>query len=271
MTLSKEFGAWNLGFVWDLEFGIWNFVGVKAFDFSRPCSPEPHTWPIVEYIGVTMERQPILMDIQVQRDIFVPGGALYAPEHRKAAANIYRLFDWAKAGGVPVISSILLVRAGRRGPLSEKPHCVEGTPGEQKLARTLLPRRLNMGFSHNADLPRDVFSQVQQVIFESRDVDLFNHARFERLITELPEPCDFVLCGSSIALGIKQAVLGLRNRGHGIVIAEDAVVDLGHPLAEMSWLQILAKSARPLPTVQIIHELPLPRRRVQIAQHVATE
>jgi nicotinamidase-related amidase len=207
----------------------------------------------------------------VQRDIFVPGGSLYRPEHRKAAANIYRLFDWAKAGGVPVISSVLLVRLGRRGPLSDKPHCVEGTPGEQKLARTLLPRRVNLGFSHNADLPRDVFSQMQQVIFESRDVDLFNHARFERLITELPEPFEFVLCGASIPLGIKQAVLGLRNRHHGVVIAEDAVVDLGHPLAEMSWLQILAKSSRPLPTVQIIHELPLPRRKVSFVQHATSE
>jgi nicotinamidase-related amidase len=218
-----------------------------------------------------MDKQPILMDIHVQRDIFVPGGALYSPEHRKAAANIYRLFDWAKSGGVPVISSVLLVRPGRRGPLSDTPHCVEGTPGEQKLARTLLPRRVNLGLSPNADLPREIFSHVQQVIFESRDVDLFNHMRFERLITELPEMCEFVLCGASITLGIKQAVLGLRNRGHSVVLAEDAVVDLGHPLTEMSWLQVLAKSARPLPTVQIIHELPLPRRRVQIAQHVATE
>ena len=218
-----------------------------------------------------MDKQPILIDIQVQRDIFVPGGALYSSEHRKAAANIYRLFDWAKAGGVPVISSILLVRPGRRGPLSDKPHCVEGTPGEQKLSRTLLPRRMNLGLPHNADLPRDIFSQVQQVIFESRDVDLFNHMRFERLITELGEPCEFVLCGASIPLGIKQAVLGLRNRRHGIVIAEDAVVNLGHPLAEMSWLQILAKRARPLPTAQIVHELPLPRRKVRAAQHAASE
>jgi nicotinamidase-related amidase len=218
-----------------------------------------------------MDRQPILMDFHVQRDIFVPGGALYSSSHRKAAANIYRLFDWAKSSGIPILSSVLLVRSGRRGPFSEKPHCVEGTPGEQKLARTLLPRRLNLGLSHNADLPRNVLSQVQQVIFESRDVDLFTHLRFERLITELGEPCEFVICGAAIALGIKQAVLGLKSRGHSIVIAEDAVVDLGLPLTEMSWLQILAKSARPLPTVQIIHELPLPRRRVPIVQHVTTE
>ncbi len=218
-----------------------------------------------------MDKQPILLDFHIQRDIFVPGGSLYKPENRKAVANVYRLFDWAKAGGVPVLSSVLLVRPGRRGPFSTTPHCVEGTPGEQKLTRTLLPRRVNLGQSHNADLPRNVLEQAQQVIFESRDVDLFNHMKFERLITELEEPYDFVICGASISQGIKQAVLGLRNRGHGIIVAEDAVVDLSDPLTEMSWLQILAKSARPLPTVQIIHELPLPRKGIRITHKVTSE
>ena len=211
------------------------------------------------------------MDIHVQRDFFVPGGALYHQDHRKAAGNIYQLFDWAKMAGVPVISSLIGVRAGRRGPYGPQPHCVEGTPGEQKLARTLLPRRMNLGLSHTADLPRGVLEQVQQVIFEARDVDIFNHLKFERLITELTAPCDFVLCGASVAQGIKHAVLGLRNRGHGVIIAEDAVVDLGDPMTEMAWLQILAKSARPLPTVQIIHELPLPRGRVHAAEEAISE
>ena len=100
----------------------------------------------------------------------------------------------------------------------------------------------------------DLFDDYQQVIFETRDADPFRHQKFERLITELDNDYTFVLCGASIAAGIKQAVLGLRLRGYDVIVAEDAILDLGDPDTEMAWLQVLAKSARPLPTVQILRQ-----------------
>ena len=210
-----------------------------------------------------MHKRAILLDVHVQRDFFVPGGTLFRPVNATATANVYRLFDWARATGSPVVSFMILVRSGRRGPFSDTPHCIEGSGGERKLARTLLKERLNLGLSHTADLPRDLFSRYQQVIFETHDVNLFAHQKFERLVTELADGYSFVLCGSSIPFGIKQAVLGLRSRRFGVVVAEDAVVDLDDPQTEMSWLQITAKQALPLPTEQIIREMmvPPPRRR----------
>ena len=143
------------------------------------------------------------------------------------------------------------------------PHCVEGSLGERKLPRTLLPRRLNLGLGTNTDVPKYLFEQYQQVIFEKRNPDIFHHARAERLLSELPTSLTFVLCGAGVAQGIKQAVIGLRSRGFGVVVAEDAVLSLDDPLAEMSWLQMMAKSAQVLPTAQVVRDLVHARQPVR--------
>ncbi len=207
-------------------------------------------------------RQPlILMDIECQVDFFQPGGALYRREHNVAAGNVYRLFDWAKGTGAAVMSTVLLVRPGHRGPFGLKPHLVEGSGGEAKLPRTLLAGHVNLGLGHNTDVPLNVLDEHPQVIFEKRDPNIFAHPRAERLITELPRDRTFVICGAGTVQGIKQAVIGLRTRGYPVIVAEDAMIDLADSMAEMVWLQMLAKEARPMPTAQIIEEFAPARRR----------
>jgi len=207
-----------------------------------------------------MHKPPILLDLHVQKDLFFPGGALYERATDRVTSNIYRLIRWARLTRTPVLSAVLLARQGRHGPFALEPHCVEDSGGEQKLPRTLLSRRIDLGLAHTADLPRDVLEQFEQVIFETRDEDVFHHQKFERLITELSSDYRFVLCGATVARGIKQAVLGLRRRGYEVIIAENAILDLRDPQTEMAWLQIMAKGARLVPTATIIRERRAPRR-----------
>lgn len=207
-----------------------------------------------------MQNMPILLDLHTQRDLFCPGGVLYDPKANRVKARIYRLFRWARRAEAPVLSAKLLARWGHHGPFSLEPHCVDGTGGEEKIARTLLSRRIDLGLSHNADLPRDLLRDYQQVIFETWDADIFHHQKFERLISELVGPRTFIVCGAGIAVGIKQAVLGLRSRGHEVIIASDAVLDLDDPDTKMAWLRIVAKGAR-LMTVAQVAEAFVPRRR----------
>ncbi len=198
-----------------------------------------------------MRYEKVLLDIEAQRDFFSPGGSCYKPEATIAAQNIRRLFRWARRRAVPVISTVLRVRAGRRGPLAPVPHCVEGTDGEKRISRTLLARHIDLGLRNTFDLPRDIFQHYQQVIFEKRATDIFAHARAERLLTEL-EAETFVVCGAGSAHGIVEAVVGLRQRNFKIILAADAIVDLDHPLAEMAWLRMVAKGAQPLSTAEIV-------------------
>lgn len=201
----------------------------------------------------------ILLDIGVQRDFFDRSGSFYTRQSAEAIRNIYRLFAWAKGNRIPVVSTVLRVRPDRLGPLVDVPHCVEGTAGERKMAKTVLPRRVNFGLRNVTDLPGDLFRRHQQVIFESRDTDIFAHTRAERLITEL-QTGTFIICGAGVAKGVVQAAVGLRWRGFGVVLASDAVLDLGDRRAPMARLRMEAKGVIFVPTDKIV--VPISRRPV---------
>lgn len=182
----------------------------------------------------------IILDVECQRDFFSPGGSCYSEESAAAARNIHRLFAWARMFNIPVISTVLRVRSGEIGPLADVPHCLEGTDGERKLPKTVLPSRINLGLRNSTDLPDHIFQYYQQVIFEKRFTDIFAHTRAERLITELPR-ATFIVCGAGMEAGIAQATIGLRTRGFPVVLAADACLALRPQPAAMARLRMDAK------------------------------
>lgn len=201
----------------------------------------------------------VLLDIESQQDFFSPEGALYGPESSGVARKIARLFAWTRVNDIPVISTVLRLRPGERGPLSSKPYCIDETEGEQKLAKTVLARRINLGLLNTTDLPDHIFQRYQQVIFEKRNADIFAHARAERLITELP-PCTFVLCGAGISAGIVQAAVGLRSRGFPVILASDAALAVSPESARMAHLRMAAKGVLYATTESIVAPVAKPRR-----------
>ncbi len=202
----------------------------------------------------------VLLDICVQSDLFETDGSCWTPAAPKAAGNVRRLFAWARRLRVPVISTVLRVRPGRTGPLAAVPHCLEGSPGERRLAGTLLDDCIDLGMRHTTDLPRDIFRHYQQVVFEMRFTDIFAHPRAERLLTELRTDA-FIVCGAGTARGVVEAVIGLRARGVGVILAADAILDLGDPAAGYAWLRMLAKGALAMSTEQIVSRLSPPAGR----------
>ncbi len=201
----------------------------------------------------------VLLDIESQQDFFSPSGALYRPQFSSVAKKVARLFSWARLNDIPVISTVLRLRPGERGPLSSKPYCVDDTEGEQKLAKTVLARRINLGLLNTTDLPDHIFQRYQQVIFEKRKADIFAHARAERLITELPL-CTFVLCGAGVSAGIVQAAVGLRSRGFPVILASDAALAVSPEMASMAHLRMEAKGVLYATTTSIVAPVAKPRR-----------
>ena len=201
----------------------------------------------------------VLLDIESQQDFFRRGGALYRPQSLGVARQIARLFAWARVNDIPVVSTVLRLRPGERGPLSSKPYCVEDTKGERKLAKTVLRRRINLGLLNTTDLPDHIFQKYQQVIFEKRNADIFAHVRAERLITELP-PCTFLLCGAGVSAGIVQAAVGLRSRGFPVILASDAALGVSPGPARMAHLRMEAKGVLYATTESIVAPVARPRR-----------
>jgi nicotinamidase-related amidase len=207
-----------------------------------------------------------LFDVEVQRDFFEPSGSMYTPAAIPVLRRIYRLFAWARANRVPVVSTLLRVPARRLGPFGQKPHCVEGTDGESKLPKTVLSRSIDFGLRNITDLPDDLFQRYQQVIFEKRATDIFAHTRAERLFTEL-DGGTFILCGAGLSRGIVEAAVGLRRRGFGVILASDAVVELPGEAVSMAYLRMEAKGVVFAPTEKIV--VPLPRRHASAFFRVA--
>ena len=204
-----------------------------------------------------MKYERILLDIETQRDFFGRGGTCFTSQAREAGVKIVRLFTWCKKNNIPVLSTVLRIRLHEHGPLARVDHCVEGTDGEAKMPRTILPSRIDLGLRNTTDLPLDLFEQYQQVIFEKRHTDIFAHARIERLLTEMEE-ATFVICGAGVAHGIVEAAIGLRTRRFGVILAEDAVLDLGHKLADMARRRMEAKGVIFARTCEIVS--PKPKR-----------
>lgn len=205
-----------------------------------------------------MKYERILLDIETQKDFFLPDGSVYAPPADQALSNVYKLFSWARKNQVPVISTVLRVRRDKVGPLAPVPHCVEGSRGEEKLEKTILPNCINLGLRNVTDLPEELFEHHPQVIFEKRSTDIFAHNRAERLITELAGGT-FIICGAGLAHGIVEAAVGLRTRGFSVVLANDASLGLNDPLVHMACLRMDAKGVVFAPIEKII--VPVPRRR----------
>jgi nicotinamidase-related amidase len=216
----------------------------------------------------------VLLDIETQRDFFCPGGSCYSSRALKTLKGVYELFDWARRESIPVLSTVLRVRPHTVGPLASVPHCQDGSWGEEKLPRTALPHRLNMGLLNTTDLPNHVLTKYPQVIIEKRETDLFAHARAERLITELPHTT-FVICGAGLAKSIAQAAIGLRIRGFGVIVADDAILDLSDPGAPMARSRMEAKGVVFAPTQDVIaprpRRRPTPLRALEILQRMEAE
>jgi len=203
-----------------------------------------------------MKQEIILLDVETQADFFLPGGSMYTQEAMNVRSQVYRLFEWASKNHHSIISTVLRVSPNQIGPLGRLPHCVEGTYGERKLPKTLISPYIDLGMRNITDLPEDILQRYRQVIFEQRSTNIFDHARAERLLSELP-PTTFVVCGAGVSFGVSQAAIALRKRGYGVVVPSNAVLDFGARYASSVYQRMNAKGIVFLSTEKIVtsHEV----------------
>jgi nicotinamidase-related amidase len=198
----------------------------------------------------------ILLDVEMQADFFLPDGSMYTQEAMNVRSQVYKLFEWANQNNHPVISTVLRVYPNRVGPMGQIPHCVEGTYGERKLPKTLISPYIDLGMRNITDLPEDILQQYRQVIFEQRSTNIFDHARAERLLSQLP-PTTFIVCGAGLSFGVSQAAISLRNRGYGVVVPSNAVLNFGCHHMKSACKRMGAKGVVFLSTEKIVttHEV----------------
>jgi nicotinamidase/pyrazinamidase len=161
----------------------------------------------------------VFLDIDTQRDFLEPGGALFIAGSEVIVPNLGRLTAWARARGIPLVASACAHSAGDDELRDWPPHCMIGTPGQERIAATAWPGSevLTPDALHFGSLPH-------HLTIEKRTLDVFSHPDADRLIGlyRRVHPT-FVVYGVATDYCVKAAVLGLLNRGSSVAVVADAV------------------------------------------------
>ena len=189
----------------------------------------------------------LIIDVDTQVDLFRCNGAV-SPQ---LLANMRRLMAWARLHHVPIISTTLARRREDCTVVDEdRGNCIEGTVGQKKIGYTTLPRRLVFAAENSTDLPRQLFRQYQQLIFEKRSEDPFEQPRAERLLTSLRAD-ELIVFGMLLEKAVKLTVLGLLYRGKNVTLVTDAVRGTTRREAIIGLRQMEAKGANLIETSQL--------------------
>jgi len=193
----------------------------------------------------------VFIDVDTQRDFMYPNGAAYFRQAAQIAPRLARLFSCARRNAYPVVSTTLCLRSNGNGSGSHCENgCIEGTNGQKKPAFSLLGRRACFGTNGNTDLPPGLLRRYQQVVFEKRSSNPFDHPKFDRLITGMMVS-EYVVFGLATEDAVKSTVLGLLARGKQVKLVVDATAGRDNHQADMALRLMLAKGARIITTQEL--------------------
>ncbi len=161
----------------------------------------------------------VFVDIDTQRDFLEPSGALFIPDSEPILAQLGRLTDFARRLGIPVLASACAHAPDDAELQHFKPHCLVGTPGQERVAATSWPGSVVLGPDDHldGDLPR-------HLTLQKRELNVFSHPDADRLIEryDRDKPI-FVVYGVATDYCVGCAVRGLLDRGCRVAVIVDAV------------------------------------------------
>ena len=177
--------------------------------------------------------RPCLVDIDTQVDFVLPSGALYVPGADELIPIWRQLTEFGEANHMPMIASVDSHRADDPEFAQYPPHCVEGTPGQSKIAETLA--------AHHQFVPNDKRETTvdfeAQVILEKQAFDVHTNVHAEEILGAVP--CTtFVVYGVTTEICVHAAVLGLLGRGHRVHVLSDAIKPLDPAAGERALAEM---------------------------------
>lgn len=200
----------------------------------------------------------ILVDVCTQWDYLDPRGNRPCVNSARVVSNLRHLMATARWLKLPVLSCAEVRRPDETRGV-ERPDCVLGTAGYEKLGCTLLPRRIVVESDNRLCVPLDIFESFQQAILAKRHRDPFTNPKLDRLLTEVPAR-RFVIWGVALEASIRLIVLGLLLRGRSVAVVHDACGCWNQGEADMSLRQIAAKGCELLTTERFVHAALASRR-----------
>ncbi len=162
------------------------------------------------------------IDVDTQVDFMLPEGRLYVPAAETIIPNLSRLTKFALDHRVPVVSSVDAHTPDDPEFRQFPPHCVKGTPGQQKIPETLLPLRTLLINEEQPPIHDEEFAGVQQWMLEKQKFDLFTNVNADALLRRLAAG-RYIVFGVATEYCVKAAVLGLLRLGKPVSLVLDAI------------------------------------------------
>ncbi len=171
------------------------------------------------------------VDVDTQYDFMKEDGNLYVPGAEGIIPSLEKLITTAGEKSIPVVGS--MDAHTENDPEFEEfpPHCIKGTPGQNKIPETTLDtmRIISMAADENeVDL-----SPPGPVILEKKVYSLFDNKMAEPAL-EATGAERFIVFGVATDICVNYAIEGLLERGYKVSIVTDAVravdPDKGHEL-----------------------------------------
>lgn len=174
----------------------------------------------------------IFWDVDTQYDFMMPDGKLYVPAAETLLENLSRLTHYARSHGVQICGSVdyhLLSDP----EISDKPdyhetfppHCLQGTPGQEKVAATRPndPLWIESRKYEIDSLEKILKDHKGEVIFRKQKFDVFSNPNVLDVL-EFLKPTDIVVYGVALDVCDAYAIEGfLKLKRYEIYLVEDAV------------------------------------------------
>jgi nicotinamidase-related amidase len=197
---------------------------------------------------IKRRRKWILIDIDTQRDFFIPGGNTCIRNHRRVLTNVRRIMAWARHNNIRIIS-ICEVNTNNNGS-NESDRLPNDTNGQKKIRYTLLSSRTSFAADDSTDIPEDILQCYRQIILHKRCIDPFDEPRIERLLSEVRAD-NFLIIGACAEDAIKATALGLLQRRKKVSVVVDAVGSFDRRNAELALRKMGAKGAKLIETKKL--------------------
>jgi nicotinamidase/pyrazinamidase len=162
----------------------------------------------------------VFWDVDTQVDFMHASGALYVPGAEGIIPNLKRLADYAHAHGIQVVASADDHRPGHQ-ELSATPdfretfppHCMHGSPGQQKIPETALrdPLVIEPERADAATLTARLHTHRGDILLHKHRFDVFTNTNTETVLAAL-KPRTIVLFGVATDVCNRYAIEGLIER-----------------------------------------------------------
>ncbi|HEY4682097.1 MAG TPA: isochorismatase family cysteine hydrolase [Candidatus Acidoferrales bacterium] len=187
------------------------------------------------------EPKPVFWDVDTQADFMLAGGRLYVPHAETIIPNLKRLVEFARAQKLLIVSSADAHQTNDEEFQQWPPHCLVGTPGQQKIPETVAERRFVIPNLPGSALPF-TFDGYEQIVLEKQKLDVFTNPNIETVLSLLGKR-PVTLFGVVTEYCVACAARGLLERGYPVHIVTDAMKTLNEPAGRATIESLVASGA----------------------------